>query len=405
MAPRNTQAAALAADERTERDYQLDVNTAVANTELEIFADAMGDEELDNDGDTSLEEMDDGLEGNTEAGDETESDEGDDQALEAAEGEEGDEPGAEGDLEEHDDGTDQGDQGQRRVEQREPGRQEFRRSGVPPAVHRQVGQRARAAEHEAETEREARQRLERELAETRGRLDMLTQTVTRPQPQQRQEQRPDPEPDVIVDPQAWREWNDRRTQERIAAGVREGIGAFRQEMQQRDEGRINQSFGQLAQGPRRYEFSAAHQALLTLDPRNPQNRATVAAIVNSPDPGGALMDWFEENGAEDFRAEVAEQLGLGEFYEQARQQEQPRQRGRNGANRQNDRQQNGGRQGRQQSSRQDQQGQPRYTFRVPPSLSEARGGRGGNSRDGAGTNYDSDAMDDSDESVFRSAMR
>jgi len=399
MAPRNTQAAALAADERTERDYQLDVNTAVANTEVEIFTDAMGDDELDNDGDTSLEEMDDGLEGNTEAGDQTEGDEGDEQ-LEAAEGDEGDEPeGDADDLEQIDDGTDQGDQGQRRGEQRQPERHEIRRPGVPPAVHRDVRHQARENLRRAETAEERADRIERELAEARGQIQVLTQMAPRQQPQQRQEQRPDPEPDVIVDPQGWREWNDRRTQERIQAGVREGIGAFRQEMQQRDEGRINQSFGELAQGPRRSEFNAAHQTLLTLDPRNPQNQATVRRIVNSPDPGAALMDWFEDNGAEEWRAEVAEQLGLGDLYEQSRQQQQSRQRGGNG-NRQNGRQ-NGG---RQQQSRQEQ-GQPRQVYRVPRSLSDAGGGRGGNSRDGAGTNFDPDAMDDSDESVFRSAMR
>ena len=48
---------AKANNERTEREFQLDVNAAVANTETEIFDDALGDEPLDNDGDTSLEEM------------------------------------------------------------------------------------------------------------------------------------------------------------------------------------------------------------------------------------------------------------------------------------------------------------------------------------------------------------
>jgi hypothetical protein len=405
MAPRTQAAAALAADERTEREYAADVNNAVAATEDEIFLDAMGEDDLTDDADTSLEEMGEGLEGDDLETDEpAEGEEGEE--TEAAEGEAGEEArGAEaGDQGDED----QGDQGQRRGEQRQPERQEFRRPGVPPAVHRQVGQRARAAEQTAETERQRADRLERELAETRGRLDMLAQTVTQPRQQQRQEQRPDPEPDIIVEPDKWREWNDRRVQERIDKGIREGLGAVRQDIQARDETRINQSFGELASGPRRAEFNAAHQALLSLDPRSPRDRATVSRIVNSPDPGNALMDWFEVNGAEDFRADMAELLGFGEEYQQMlqeQQREQPRARANNGANRQGGNRQQGN--GRQQFSRQNPQGQqqPRSVFRVPPSLSEARGGRGGNSRDGAGQNFDPEMMDDSDDSTFRFAMR
>jgi hypothetical protein len=47
----------MAPNERTEREFQLDTNQAVANTEAEIMDAALGDEELENDGDTSLEEM------------------------------------------------------------------------------------------------------------------------------------------------------------------------------------------------------------------------------------------------------------------------------------------------------------------------------------------------------------
>jgi len=47
-------------DGRTEDEYRLDINRAIADTEDEIFREAMGDEELDNDGDNSLEEMGEG---------------------------------------------------------------------------------------------------------------------------------------------------------------------------------------------------------------------------------------------------------------------------------------------------------------------------------------------------------
>ena len=48
------------ADGRTEEEYRTDVNRAIADTEDEIFREAMSDEEPDNDGDNSLEEMGEG---------------------------------------------------------------------------------------------------------------------------------------------------------------------------------------------------------------------------------------------------------------------------------------------------------------------------------------------------------
>jgi len=379
MAPR-TQAAAVAADERTEREFQLDVNTAVANTESEIFGDAMGDDELENDADTSLEQMGDGLEGDdleveTDAGEEGDAaaEETETEEVEAAEGE----SEAAGD-----------DQPAGREQRRGDERHEIR--GVAPGVHRQERDRRRTAERRAETAEERADRLERELTETRGQVSLLSQQVTaRPQPQQRQEeQRPDPEPDMFADPAGWKQWNDRRNDEKIAQAVQRATGGFRQELQQRDETRINQSFAQAESGERSFEFTAAYRALTSLNPRDPQARATVARIVNSPDPAAALFDWYEDNGAEDFRASVAEQLGLGEYYEADRQGQRPQARRGNGGDRQQER----------QPSRQ-QSGQPRSVVRLPPSLNSARGG-------GQRLNpSDPEAMDDSDAAVFRSATR
>src|SRR6266576_4602535 len=98
----------------TEREFMQEVNAAVADTEREIFDDAMGDEPLDLDGDRELEEMGEGLEGEhldaqhistradtdvdpgeqTDAAGKTEGEEGDEEQPdeEDAEAEEGDEP-------------------------------------------------------------------------------------------------------------------------------------------------------------------------------------------------------------------------------------------------------------------------------------------------------------------------
>jgi hypothetical protein len=49
--------------EQSERESMADVNSAIAHTEDEIFNEALDEAELDNDGDTELEEMGEGLEG------------------------------------------------------------------------------------------------------------------------------------------------------------------------------------------------------------------------------------------------------------------------------------------------------------------------------------------------------
>src|ERR1700730_3715763 len=91
MAPRQASAPAVAANaEVSEREYQTTLNAAVAPTEDEIFTDALGGDELDNDGDTSLEDMGDGLEGEAEESDEAEED-AEGESQEAAEGEDGEE--------------------------------------------------------------------------------------------------------------------------------------------------------------------------------------------------------------------------------------------------------------------------------------------------------------------------
>src|SRR5882762_6218041 len=114
--------AAAQAAEQTERELQTDLNHAVAETEAEIFDEATGSEPLDNDADSSLEAMGDGLEGEVLAQTESE----DDAAVEAA------------DAEDEDAGGDEEDRGE----------QDVRFTEVPPGVHRQEKERRRAVETE-----------------------------------------------------------------------------------------------------------------------------------------------------------------------------------------------------------------------------------------------------------------
>lgn len=397
MAPRTQPN--LAADERTERDFALDVNDAVAATEREISAFAFGDDEPENDADTSLEQMGDGLEG----GDLE--DDAEDEAL-AGDVPLEDEQRAADDAEDGDEIDDQqamvrqADQRQpRRAERQGDERQPMR--GVAPAVHREQRQRARAAEEGLETERQRADRLERDLAETRGRLDMLTQTVVaRPQPQQREQPAADPKPDMFTDPDAYDAWVERRTERRAREIAQQTVGGFRQEMLQRDEQRVERSFQEVKASPAGFMLDAAYRALTSLDKNDPRARATVAAIVASPNAAQATLEWFEQNGAEDYRAQVAEELGLEPVpYEDDDQGQQRQQRRGNGYD---DRRQQGGnrQQPRQQQPRQ-QQGQPRQVYRMPVSLNAARGGAG----NGRGMRQDPDMTDDSDASAFDFAMR
>ena len=99
----------VTADGRTEDEYRLDINRAIADTEDEIFREAMGDQELDNDGDTSLEQMGEGPGGDViEDDEEAEGEEaGDEEALQA----EGGEPEEEEPDDEHDEEQGEGQAG------------------------------------------------------------------------------------------------------------------------------------------------------------------------------------------------------------------------------------------------------------------------------------------------------
>lgn len=130
--------------------------SAIADTEGEIFNEAMGDPDPENDGDRSLEEMEDPV--------------GDDPEVEASQDDDGESDELEADEAESEE---------------EPQRNERSERSVPSYRLRE------------ETER--RERLERELAELRGQLN----AIQRPQQQpQQQPQKPDP----FADPEGHERW-------------------------------------------------------------------------------------------------------------------------------------------------------------------------------------------------------
>jgi hypothetical protein len=344
-------------NERTEREFQLDVNQAVANTEDEIFTDAMDDKELDNDGDTSLEQMGEGLEGDDLEETETE-EEGD---AESEESEEGDKETAEGTETEDADSRDQA----RDERSRDNGQQD--RRGVPPGRLREEAQARRAAE-----EREAAK--DRQLAELTGRFNELSARVNAPPRPVTTEQKSE-KPDMFADPEKYEAWLMAEAEKKAEAKLEQRFGAYEQRQQQERENQLNENLAQTANGERGFEFQAAYRALTSLDPKDPANRATVQRLIKAPDQGKAILDWFEENGADDFRASIAKQLGLV-----------PSQRDQQRGN------------GQQRPTSRQQSQQPRHETRLPPSLNTTQGG-------GRQEVRDPEMMDDTDDSVFRYAAR
>jgi hypothetical protein len=352
MAKAPNAAAAQAAEERLERDQQVDINNAVAATEDEIFREALSEEELDNDGDRSLEEMGDGLEGDEgdieddEVDDRTDTDV-DDEETEA----EGEGLAAEGEGEPQDRGP--------------PPPMDDRR--IPPGRLREEADRRRAAESTNE-------QLARELAETRGRLDELSRRVNAPPQQQQPQPPPMPKPDMFADPEGYEHWLIEQNDQRVRSAVSEALASDRRDREARDANRVNVSLEQASRGDRSFEFTAAYQALTSLDPKDPAAQQSAYRIMQAADPAAALFDWWEENGGPEYREQMLESL----LPEDLRQPVMSRMRGG------------------QPQARHQARPSPRGNY--PPSLNSARGGQ-------RQQTADPDMLDGSDASVFEYATR
>lgn len=352
----NSAPAAPADGEGSEREYQATLNRAVEDTEQEIFADALGADELDNDADTSLEDMGEGLEGEVEDDAEEEA-EGEGEEAEGEQGEEAE--AAEGEGEE-------GEQAQEEPPRDQRGQFREREPAVPPGRLREQTQRATAAEERASA-------LERQIAEMNGRLAELSARANAPPPRQQQAEAPPPKPDMFTDPEGYERWVLEQAERRVQGTIEQRFTQFQQQQQAREAQRVDESLAMAARGERAFEFGAAYNALTSLDPRNPQSRQTVSRIYNAADPAAALFDWWEQNGGPDYREQVYQQVA-------------PRVQQRNG---------NGARQP------QGQQQQPRQVFRPAQRLPSLNSATGSNAQRVS----DPEMLDGSDDAVFRFATR
>jgi hypothetical protein len=358
MAVKPAARSAANTEETSEREYQETLNRAVEDTEGEIFADALGEEELDNDGDTSLEDMGEGLEGE-EVEDDLEAEEGDE---ERAEGEE-----AEGE-EEGDEEVAEGEEGEEESPRDQRGRFQQDDRRVPPGRLREEANARRAAETEAA-------QLRQQLAEMNGRLTEISARVNAP-PQRQQQREPQAPPDMFAEPEKHQQWMLEEAERRAEAKFNQYFQSYEQRQQANSAQQVDAVLAEESRGPRSFEFTAAYNALTSLNPRDPQVRATVGRIYKAAERGDTrpLWDWWEDNGGSEYRERVAEQL-----QQLAPRQRDPRQRG-------------GERVAR---------GEVRHVIRQGQRLPSLNSATGSNNQRVA----DPEMFDGSEESVFRHATR
>ena len=334
MAPKpNAEAAELLEAEKADREENANVNEAIARTDNEVFTDALGDEPLEDDAGTELEEMGDGLEG-------------EELEVEAAapEGEpEGEQPPVE--------------EGEAPPVEEPPAPQQ---PSIPPRVLRE--QRERARETEAD--------LRAQLRDMQIRMDNLARQPAPAAPAQQPAQAPQAPPDMFAEPDKHREWLLNEAEKRAEAKLEVRFAEQQRLQQQNEMGRLNESLAATATGPRAYEFNVAHRDLTSLE-HTPANAALVRRLVSQPDPGQAILDWWETTSNPDYieyhRDQIRQAYGTP-------------------------------RPSRQQQNGRAPVGQPRHEVRLPRSLTEAVGGRSQHVSD-------PEMFDASEESVFAYGAR
>lgn len=261
------------------------VTAAMAATDHELFASAMGGEDAvhDDTNDRSLEAQDDGLEGKVEdLGEETEVETTDDAEIEAKpEGEE--EPKA----------TSQKDPKTGKFvkadgESEEPAIRSEKGGLVPPGRLREATEKTKAAEAREAALKTQLDDEKRERQALNAKFDLLLRQQELARQPQAEAKKPEPvvKPDKFLDPDGYDKW----VEDRIAAAVGE-VKREAQEGQDTYTKRVinmNLAATHEAHGEK---FEKAYQAILEDAPRNPETRIAIQRIWGSDNPGAELMKW------------------------------------------------------------------------------------------------------------------
>ena len=236
--------------------------------------------------------------------------------------------------------------------------------------------RRQTAEAERDAARREREADRQEMARLRGQLEQLSRQQ---QPAQQQPQQAPAAPDRWTDPEGYDKWRDAQVEAR-----------FQAQLQEREQQRARFSFEDAAAQHGQDAFAEAYRALDSLDPRDPANRAQGQRVMASPNPGEALMRWYaNEKARREIGADPAayrERLRT-ELTDPAKLLEDPATRERIIA------------QLRAEAGQGGQNGGPRSTYTLPPSLN---GARGGNSTRGGDAQR---VYDNSDRGVFDEIMQ
>lgn len=357
------------------------ISDAIIATEREIAGNAWDLEDTDpadETGDRALESMGDGLEGQHELEDEDDAEGSEEQqGGEESEGEEGEEGEAET-AEAEDGKTGEGEQpGAKTVEQQHQGR-------VPSSEHRKLREERDAIRTERDglkTEIEALRAAGGNKAEIEA-LKMQVATLTQMlQPGNRQQQiapakeEPAEAPDIFENPKGF--------VDHIQKGVRDELNGVMSTMR---SNMVSMSF-ELAHGKHQGLFDEAMTAINKLDPNNPADRQVVQNIYNSANPGEQLVSWHKRN--ETFR-----RVGSDPVAYEERIRNETRQALLNDP--EFKKEMLASLRGEAQTGN---NGSPRTTTRMPPSLARASGA----SR--AGERVDANASDGSEQAVADAAWR
>lgn len=349
------------------------ISDAIIETEREIAGEAWGQEdtELDSTGDRSLEDMGEGLEGQQEAEDDEEAD-GEDADGEAESEAEGEAETAEAAAAAAKDGK--GDAKPAGQEPPEGGR-------VPSGKLREANEARRAAEAERDALKAQMEKAGGENKSLADRLDLVVREIADLKRGPRTEARPaelpkvETAPDLFEDPKGFVDYLQK---------------GFQSELSKRDAQLSNQRVETsmaIAHAFHKDTFEKAFDSINKLNPQNPEDRAAVQRIYNSPNPGEALVNWHKRN-------ETFARVGD----DPAKFEERIREETRQALLKDPEFRKSLVAEMRGEAARPGPDGQPRTTTRLPNSLARAAGSN-------VGERVDPRSMEDSEQSVAESAWR
>ncbi|MDI1265599.1 MAG: hypothetical protein PS018_20320 [bacterium] len=254
------------------------ISDAIIATEKEIAGEAWGNEDTDAaeaSGDRSLEDIGDGLEGQHEAA--AHVDEGEDAGDNGEAGDEGDDVG-EGEGQ-----TEAEAASAAAVAARPAGEQPQGR--IPSGRLREANERARAAEAERDAVKGQLTTFSEKLDQALRRIDDLSRAPVRAEPPKAAEPpAPAKVPDIFED-------GSEALVNHLTGLIDNRLSTLGQTL---ETNRVETSMA-IAHATHKGAFEAAYEAINKLDPRNPDDRATVQRIYKSPNPGDALVNWHKRS--------------------------------------------------------------------------------------------------------------